>query len=66
MPKRKKPVLTAEQQRNSQIFRLRGFYANAKTLPFNPIELGHILLSVDDALTRLGAMTQTKHMRGKL
>lgn len=64
--KPKKKTLTPEQQRNSEIFHLRGFYGNAKTLPFNKTELGSILCCIDQALTRLGAETQTKHMARKL
>lgn len=56
------PTLNDAMKRNSQIFRLRGFYANAKTLPFNHIELGHILKCVDDALVRLDAETQSSRV----
>lgn len=68
MAKRRKKVssLTPEQKRNSDIFRLRGFYANAKTLPFHPTEIKRILELVDCALARLDAETQTDYMKGKV
>lgn len=56
-------AITPEQIRNAKIFRLRGFYANAKTLPFHPIELKRILECIDCALVRLDATTQTEHMQ---
>ena len=59
---KRKPKLTPEQERNAQIFRLRGFYANSKTLPFTSMEILEILEIVDNALTRLGAQTQTDYM----
>ena len=62
MAKRKttrKKKLTPEQERNAKIFRLRGFYANAKTLPFNAVEMDHILSCVDKALYRLDASSQS-------
>ncbi len=69
-PKTKRRViktpLTPEQKRNSDIFRLRGFYANAKTLPFTPDELKWILQPIDAALRRLKAETQTVYMAKKL
>ena len=55
--------LTPEQKRNSDIFRLRGFYANAKTLPFSSFELKAILNCVDGALLELGAETHTDYMK---
>ena len=61
--KRKKKELTPEQERNSNIFRLRGFYANAKTLPFNKHDLNQILQCVDAALVELGAQSQSDYMR---
>lgn len=64
-PKKKAPI-TPEQKRNSDIFRLRGFYANAKTLPFNKADLSVILDCVDSALGRLGAQTQTDYMGKKV
>lgn len=67
--KKRKPKakvkLTPEQKRNSDIFRLRGFYANGKTLPFNPPQLRGILEVVDEALSNLGAETQTDYMKSK-
>ena len=60
--KTKKAPLTPEQKRNAHIFRLRGFYANAKTLPFDAHELGRILECIDGALHRLGAETQSRYM----
>jgi hypothetical protein len=62
---RRKPVLTDEQKRNSDIFRLRGYYSNAKTLPFNKAELVKILDCIDDALVRLGAESQSEYMTKK-
>lgn len=61
----KKKSLTPEQQRNADIFRLRGFYSNAKTLPFTTVGLTKILWAVDTALEQLGATTQTEYMRQK-
>jgi hypothetical protein len=63
--KKVKPKLTPEQKRNSDIFRLRGFYANAKTLPFNAMGLRQILEAIDVALSDLGAQTQTDYMKSK-
>ena len=63
--KKKSAPLTPEQKRNSDIFRLRGFYGNAKTLPFNAKELQVILNQIDLALDRLGAETQTDYMKAK-
>lgn len=63
--KRVKTTLTPEQKRNADIFRLRGFYANAKTLPFKPHHLTSILLAVDGALIGLGAESQTNYMQKK-
>jgi hypothetical protein len=60
--KKRKTALTPEQKRNSDIFRLRGFYANAKTLPFRELELNNILACVDSALDRLGAQTQSQYL----
>jgi len=60
-----KPKLTPEQKRNSDIFRLRGFYANAKTLPFSFYQLRRILIEVDIALEELGAETHSKYMARK-
>lgn len=54
--------ITPEQKRNGQIFRLRGYYANARTLPFLARELDDILFHVDNALERLDAETQTDYM----
>lgn len=64
VPRKKKPKLTPEQQRAANIFRLRGFYANAKTLPFNKAEMECILDCVDGALKRLGASTQSSRESG--
>lgn len=58
---RSKPK-TPEQERNAAIFRLRGYYANAKTLPFNDNELGNILGCIDNALARLNAEIQSTYM----
>lgn len=61
--KRKKKVkakLTPEQERNAVIFRLRGFYANAKTLPFDKSDMERILACVDRSLDRLGAELQSE------
>lgn len=67
--KKRKPKakvkLTPEQKRNSDIFRLRGFYANAKTLPFSKVSLDWILECVDKTLVDLGAQTQTDYMKSK-
>lgn len=63
--KKKKAPLTDEQKRNSDIFRLRGFYANAKTLPFDRMNMAVILAAVDDALSDLGAITQSEYMKAK-
>ena len=63
--KKRKTKLTPEQQRNSDIFRLRGFYANAKTLPFMNKGLKAILEAVDIALETLGAETQTSYLAKK-
>jgi len=60
--KKKKPAMNESQRRNSDIFRLRGFYANAKTLPFNRDQLGSILLCVDAALLNLDAEPQSAYM----
>lgn len=57
-----KAKLTPEQKRNSDIFRLRGFYSNAKTLPFNASQLAVILHAVDEALDGLGAEKQSKRI----
>lgn len=54
-----KAKLTPEQERNAKVFRLRGFYANAKTLPFDKSALKIILHEVDRALLELGAETQS-------
>lgn len=62
---RKPKKMTPEQERNAYIFRLRGFYANACTLPFEQKELNRILQCVDMALSELGATTQTDYMREK-
>lgn len=63
--KKKSKSMTPEQERNAHIFRLRGFYSNAKTLPFDRAELNEILRNVDSALVRLGATSQTDYMRQK-
>jgi hypothetical protein len=63
--KRVKTTLTPEQKRNADIFRLRGFYANAKTLPFRKEDLLRILQCVDNALIDLGAESQTNYMQKK-
>lgn len=60
-----KTKLTPEQQRNSDIFRLRGFHSNAKTLPFSEADLARILDCVDNALQRLGAQSQTSYIKAK-
>lgn len=64
--KKRKVKLTPEQQRNADIFRLRGFYANAKTLPFDAKGLKAILNAVDDALIGLSAEPQTSYMNKKI
>lgn len=57
--KRRQPMLSKlqlqTQKRNSEIFRLRGYYANAKTLPFTEAELNQIIILVNQALIRLEA-----------
>ncbi len=65
MAKRKSKAMTPEQIRNAKIFRLRGFYSNAKTLPFAGAELEVILDCVDAALMRLKATPQSEYMRQK-
>lgn len=63
--KKKKPTMNESQRRNSDIFRLRGFYANACTLPFGPSDLKAILQCVDNALHNLGAEEQSSYMKPK-
>lgn len=65
--KRKKASapLTPEQKRNSDIFRLRGFHANAKTLPFDARGMKLITEAIDEALIELGAQTQTDYLKTK-
>lgn len=57
-----KTPMTVEQVRNAQIFRLRGYYANGKTLPFTLTELDTILSCIDAALIRLDATSQSDHL----
>lgn len=64
--KKKVSTLTPEQKRNSDIFRLRGFYANAKTLPFSKEAMSNILGAVDQSLRTLKAETQTDYMKRKV
>lgn len=59
----RKKKLTPEQERNALIFRLRGYYSNAMTLPFTASEMQSILKCVDAALIRLGAQTQSEYMK---
>lgn len=60
-----KAALTPEQKRNSDIFRLRGFFSNAKTLPFDRPALKLILHEVDRALMELGAESHSSYMERK-